>query len=162
VVCCGSHVGCFSCCYRWVSFDATADAEDNANQFTDSRELTVRCTRRRTVWSCLMLRWTSWPTHCRRWPEESSKLRREDHSHTFGFADKMLLLLILHLPVVLLTFLLQEQLPSFALGVVLRSLGKYLIPVLGQLPLVPVGLTAMNWPLATLPRTLKTYSTWLS
>jgi hypothetical protein len=74
----------------------------------------------------------------------------------------MLFLLILHVSVVLLTFPLQEQLPSLALGVVLRSLGKYLIPVLGQLPLVPVGLTAMNLPLATLPRTLKTYSTWLS
>jgi hypothetical protein len=159
VVCCGAYVGCFSCCYCWVSLDATADGRTMLTECADSRELIVRYMKRRTAWSCLMLKWTSWPTHCRRWPRRSLRLRRNDHSQTFGSVYEMLLLLIHHVSVVLLTFPLQEQLPSLALGVVLRSLGKYLIPVLGQLPLVPVGLTAINLPLATLPRTLKTYST---
>lgn len=43
----------------------------------------------------------------------------------------------------------------------LRSFGKYLIPVDGQFPEVPVGFTGTKWPFATLPRTLNAYWIWL-
>jgi hypothetical protein len=41
-------------------------------------------------------------------------------------------------------------------------LGRYLIPVFGQLPDVPVGFTGTKLPCATLPRTLNAYWIWFS
>jgi hypothetical protein len=68
-------------------------------------------------------------------------LNNGGYGHTCVYADEMI---PPHAMFLLSTYLPQEQLPSLALGVVLRSLGRYFIPVFGQLPLVPVGLTAMN------------------
>lgn len=41
-------------------------------------------------------------------------------------------------------------------------MGKYLMPVLGQFPDVPVGFTGTKLPLATLPRTLNAYWIWFN
>jgi hypothetical protein len=58
---------------------------------TVSRELIARCMRRRIVRSYLMLIWTSWRIHCRKWPRRSLKLLGDGgYGHTFNSIAKMI------------------------------------------------------------------------